>query len=169
MPQSFPGRYTARADPGTVVFGIGMRINRLWAVHRWLVPTINTARMWWYMQHVRPEGYRNGYLYVYWRGVGMTQYWRDFASLEAFSHDTSQPHLAAWRQLAAQTKTDRTFGYWHETYRIEPGSYEAIYGSMPRFGLAAAGDHVPIDTATHAARSRLTGPDGAAGSRPGAG
>jgi len=45
--QSFPGRYTARADAGTAVFGIGMRINRLWAVHRWLRPTINTVRMWW--------------------------------------------------------------------------------------------------------------------------
>ena len=111
MNQSFPGRYTARADPGTVVFGIGMRVNRLWAVHRWLRPTINTARMWWYMQHDRPDGYLNGYLYV----------------------------------------------YWHETYRIEPGGYEAIYGSMPRFGLAAAGEHIPIADATHAARSRLTG------------
>ena len=116
--QSFPGRYTARADPGTVVFGIGMRINRLWAVHRWLRPTINTVRMWWYMQHDRPEGYRNGYLYVYWRGVGMTQ-------------------------------------YWHETYQVTPGTYEAIYGSMPRFGLAAAGDHIPIEAATNTARTRL--------------
>ena len=156
MHQSFPGRYTARSSPGTVVFGIGMRINRLWAVHRWLLPTINTVRMWWYMQHNRPDGYLNGYLYVYWRGVGMMQYWRDFESLEAFSHDNSQPHLAAWRQLAALTKTDQTFGYWHETYRIAPGSYEAIYGSMPRFGLAAAGQHIPIADATHAARSRLT-------------
>ena len=153
--QSFPGRYTARADPGTVVFGIGMRINRLWAVHRWLRPTINTVRMWWYMQHDRPEGYRTGYLYVYWRGVGMTQYWRDFESLEAFSRDNSQPHLAAWRQLAAQTKTDQTFGYWHETYQVTPGTYEAIYGSMPRFGLAAAGDHLPIEAATNTARTRL--------------
>lgn len=88
----------------------------------------------------------------------MTQYWRDFAALEAFSHDNSQPHLAAWRQLAVLTKTDQTFGYWHETYRVEPGSYEAIYGSMPRFGLAAAGDHLPIEGATNAARSRLTEP-----------
>jgi len=59
---------------------------------------------------------------------------------------------------AALTKTDQTFGYWHETYRVEPGSYEAIYGSMPRFGLAAAGDHLPIEGATNDARSRLTEP-----------
>jgi len=52
----------------------------------------------------------------------------------------------------------RTFDYWHETDRVEPGSYKALYGNMPRFGLAATGDHVPIEAAAHAARSRLTGP-----------
>ncbi|MFN0142719.1 MAG: monooxygenase family protein [Mycobacterium sp.] len=70
------------------------------------------------MKHDRPEGYRNGYLYVYWRGVGMTQ-------------------------------------HWHETYQVTPGTYEAIYGGMPRFGLAAAGDHIPIEAATNTARTRL--------------
>ena len=109
------------------------------------------------MQHHKPHGYRTGYLYVYWRGVGMTQYWQDFASLEAFARDTTQPHLAAWRQLVTQTKHDQTFGYWHETYQIEPDRYEAIYGSMPRFGLAEAGEHLPIGASTEAARSRLMG------------
>jgi hypothetical protein len=35
-------------------------------------------------------------------------------------------------------------GIWHETYLVPAGRYEAIYGSMPRIGLAAAGGHVPI-------------------------
>ena len=30
-----PGRYTARIDGEFVVFVIGMRINKLWKVHRW--------------------------------------------------------------------------------------------------------------------------------------
>jgi hypothetical protein len=29
-------------------------------------------------------------------------------------------------------------GVWHETYAVEPGRYEALYGSMPLFGLAKA-------------------------------
>jgi hypothetical protein len=152
-----PGRFTAATDQSLVVFAIGMRINRRWAIHRWLRPTINTARMWWYLQRHRPAGYRNGYLFVYAWGVGMMQYWSDFDSLETFSHDREQPHLAAWRQLAAQTATDTTFGYWHETYRVEPGTSEAIYGSMPIFGLAAATEHDAVAAATETARSRIDG------------
>ena len=85
----------------------------------------------------------------------MLQYWKDFDSLEKFSHDPAHPHLAAWRQLAALTKNDQTFGYWHETYQVEPGTSEAIYGSMPLFGLAAATQHVAIQESTEDARRRL--------------
>jgi hypothetical protein len=157
VPDVFRGRYQAQFDAPLVVFGIGMRINRPLAVHRWLKPTINTVRNWWHVQHYPPEGYLNGYLYVYAFGVGMTQYWRDFDALEAYSHDTTQPHVAAWRQLARLTKNDQTFGYWHETYVVTPDNSETIYGSMPRFGLAAATRHVSVVTATNAARARLDG------------
>lgn len=155
MPQVFPGRYTAQANDGVTVFAIGMRINRIVAVHRWLRPTVNTVRLWWHIQHHHPPGYLHGYLYVYWRGVGMMQYWKDFESLETFSRETTRPHLAAWRQLATLTRHDQTFGYWHETYQVAPGAYEAIYGSMPRFGLAQAAEHRPMNAATEAARERL--------------
>ena len=155
MSKVFAGRYTASSDQPIVVFAIGMRINRMFAVHRWLRPTINTSRMWWHMQHARPDGYLSGYLYVYARGVGMQQYWSDFESLEAFARSSDQPHLAAWRQLVTQTKTDATFGYWHETYRIGPGESECIYGSMPRFGMAKATEHQQITRSTESARARI--------------
>ncbi len=38
MGEVFPGRYTAAADDSFVVFIIGMRINRWWALHKW-IPT----------------------------------------------------------------------------------------------------------------------------------
>lgn len=151
------GRFSARLEGPVTVFAIGMRVNRLWAVHRWWKPTINTLRMWRHVQAHGPDGYLGGYLYVYWRGVGMMQYWQDVDHLLAMAHDATQPHLSAWRQLVAQTGHDQTFGYWHETYSVVPGSVEAIYGSMPRFGLAAATTHEPIRAATESARSRLDG------------
>ena len=156
MTKVYPGRYRAQPDGPVVVFGIGMRINRPWAIHRWLKPTLNTIRNWWHVQHNPPDGYLNGYLYFYDFGVGMTQYWRDFDSLEAYSHDTSQPHVAAWGQLARLTKKDQTFGYWHETYVVTPENSETIYGSMPQFGLAKATEHVAIVPATDNARARIT-------------
>ena len=155
LSEIFAGRYTAQTDQPIIVFAIGMRFNRFYAVHKWCRPMVNTLRMWRYVQTQHPEGYLGGYLNAYWRGLGMLQYWKDFDSLEKFSHDPVHPHLAAWRQLAALTKNDQTFGYWHETYQVEPGTSEAIYGSMPRFGLAAATQHVAIQESTEAARSRL--------------
>jgi len=35
MASIFPGRYAAQSDGPFVVFLIGMRINRLWALHQW--------------------------------------------------------------------------------------------------------------------------------------
>ena len=150
------GRHQADLDGQVVVFPIGMKINRLWAVHRWLRPTVDTARMWWHLQRNRPQGYLGGYLFVYARGVGMMQYWRDFDALEAFSRDDSQPHLKAWRQLVHQTADDQTFGYWHETYVVDASTAETIYGSMPPFGLSEAVGHAPIGGRSETARGRLT-------------
>jgi hypothetical protein len=151
----FSGRYTAEMADPVILFAIGMRVNRLLAVHRWLLPTFNTLRLWIHLKTSPPEGYLYGYLYLYWRGIGMMQYWKNFDSLEAFAHDMNQPHLKSWRQLAVQTESDRTFGYWHETYEIEPDKTEAIYGSMPVFGLAAASNHVELKAKENSARGRL--------------
>ena len=47
MAQVFRERYTARIDEPFVVFLIGMRINQLWAVHKWMrvaaMPPIEVA------------------------------------------------------------------------------------------------------------------------------
>ena len=46
-------------------------------------------------------------------------------------------------------------GIWHETYRVHAGEYEVIYGNMPRFGLALAGDHVPVTAKGRSAARRI--------------
>ncbi len=50
---------------------------------------------------------------------------------------------------------DGSVGIWHETYLINPGNYEAIYGNMPIFGLAAATNHMPVTSKKEAARQRV--------------
>lgn len=153
--QVIAGRHHADVQGEVVVFPIGMKINRWWAIHRWFTPMINTIRLWRHVQFVRPDGYLSGYLFFYARGVGMMQYWRDFESLEEFARDSERPHLAAWRQLVSQTSGDQTFGYWHETYVIDAANSETIYGSMTPFGLGAAVGHASIDRTSENARSRL--------------
>jgi hypothetical protein len=46
-------------------------------------------------------------------------------------------------------------GIWHETYRIAPGQYEAIYSGMPAHGLGKVGSLVPASGRRENARGRL--------------
>ena len=52
MGKVIPGRYTAHMDGSFVVFVIGFRINKWWAVHKWL-PVMNA------MTPMLQELYRN--------------------------------------------------------------------------------------------------------------
>jgi hypothetical protein len=155
MVQVFPGRFTAEVSGPFVVFAIGMRLNRLYAIHKWFKPAIDTFRMVRLLGRKPPKGYLGGQLVYYWRGIGMLQYWKTFGHLEEFAKDRSLPHADAWGNLLRQTQTDQTFGYWHETYQIEEGRYECIYGSMPKFGLAQAASHVALTESRDSARGRL--------------
>jgi hypothetical protein len=46
-------------------------------------------------------------------------------------------------------------GIWHETYKVRAGEYECVYVNMPRLGLAAAGEHVPIGSTGQSATKRI--------------
>jgi hypothetical protein len=46
-------------------------------------------------------------------------------------------------------------GIWHETYTVSPDQFESVYGNMPKFGLAAAMEHVQAVGRRETARRRL--------------
>jgi hypothetical protein len=157
MSRVFPGRYTAAIDGPFVVFLIGMRINRIFALRKWL-PTARamTAMLSALIRH--PEkGFLGAQPILYWRGIGLIQYWRSFDDLDRFARSPSEPHLAAWRRFNRVVGADGTVGFWHESYLVEAGRHEAVYGNMPRFGLAAAAQHVPAVGRRETARGRLGG------------
>lgn len=87
----------------------------------------------------------------------MIQYWRSFEDLERFARNPADAHLKPWQRFNQNIGADGSVGIWHETYLIEPGKYEAIYGNMPVFGLAAATKHVPAMGHKETARRRLGG------------
>ncbi|HJQ48733.1 MAG TPA: DUF4188 domain-containing protein [Amycolatopsis sp.] len=149
-----PGRMTAHLDDGFVVFLIGMRINKPWLIHKWwpvfraMPPTLRRAAS----EDLGLLGY---HLAVQSRGPILVQYWRDTESLERFARSSLYPHLAAWRAFNRKVGFTGDVGFWHETYVIPAGNYECIYGNMPRFGLAAAGEHVPVSRKGDTAADRL--------------
>ena len=152
---TFPGRYVAQIDGEFVVFIIGMRVNRPWKV-----------RQWWPIFRAMPEmvkeleadaesgflGATRGFLTT---GPTLVQYWRSFDHLERYARDPGARHLPAWREFNQRVRDSGDVGIWHETFRVRAGEYEAIYGNMPRVGLAAVGEHVPIGSASATAAQRI--------------
>jgi hypothetical protein len=157
MTQIFPGRYTAHTDEPFVVFLIGFRINKLWALHKW-VPTARAMPPMIQTLYEHPEkGFLSAEPIYYWRGAAVVQYWRSFEDLDRFARNPSDPHLAAWRTFNKSVGADGSVGIWHETYQVQAGQYECIYGNMPRFGLAKAMEHVKAVGRKETARRRMGG------------
>jgi hypothetical protein len=143
MSPVIPGRFTAESEAPFVVFLIGMRVNQFLAFSKW-IPIARAMSPMLRVLYQNPEkGFLGGETFVYWRGVGLIQYWRSFEDLENFARNPADPHLAAWQRFNKAVGADGSVGIWHESYLIEPGKYHAIYGNMPVFGLAAATNHVP--------------------------
>lgn len=66
----------------------------------------------------------DGFLFG-WNHLGIRQYWRDQASLEAFTR--AGPHSGWWRDFLRDAGGS---GFWHEAYHAR-GGVEAIYVGMP--------------------------------------
>ncbi len=157
MSPVLPGRFTAQIEEPFVVFSIGMRINKLLAFGKWM-PAARAMGTMLTDLYTHPEkGFLGGQSYLFWRGTMMVQYWRSFEDLERFARHPSEPHLAAWKTFNQSVGADGSVGIFHETYMVEPGKYEAVYGNMPVFGLAAATKHVPAVGRRETARRRLGG------------
>jgi hypothetical protein len=155
MTAIFNGRYTADIEGDFVVFLIGMRINRLRQVRKWL-PVAQAMGPMLETLYRHPElGFLGSQSFFSWRAVTLVQYWRSFADLERFARDPAFTHLGAWKAFNKAVGGDGTVGIWHETYLVRAGEYETVYGNMPRFGLAVAAGHVPATGHRNTARQRL--------------
>ena len=157
MDKVMPGRYTAQTNEPFVVFMIGMRINKFWAFSKW-IPTARAMGPMLRTLFQHPEkGFLGARIFFYWRGIALVQYWRSFEDLEKFARNREDPHLSAWKRFNKAIGSDGSVGIWHETYLVDAGKYEAVYGNMPVFGLAAATRHVPAVGRRETARRRLGG------------
>ena len=154
MAQIISQRMAADAGGPFVVFMIGMRVNKLWKVHKWLPVARAMSRM---VKEVsaHPE---TGFLGVQsWGGNPsiMVQYWRSFEDLERYAKNRDAEHLPAWAAFNKVVGSNGDVGIWHETYRVDPGDYECVYNNMPAFGLAAFTKMVPASGQRESARGRL--------------
>jgi hypothetical protein len=148
-------RMTAAVDGEVVVFLIGMRINRLWKVHKWLPVASAMPRMLRELYADPASGFLGAHSW-FGRTTVMLQYWKSFEHLEHYAKDRSRAHLPAWAAFNRAVGSGGDVGIWHETYRVRAGEYECIYNNMPAFGLAKATRTVPASGNLESAAARLS-------------
>ncbi len=110
--------------PDLVVIYLGMRVNKLRGLGKLLAvgPQIQKSAQ------AKPDGlllHENMLFSLFPLHLGMRQYWRDFASLEAWTR--SGFHRGWWKDFLRDAGGT---GFWHETYFIR-GGMEAIYDDIP--------------------------------------
>ncbi len=152
------GSFTADFQGPLVVFVIGMRINQLWRIDKWLP----VARAMGPMIAELAANPDSGFLGCEQLSQGfrtqmLVQYWRDFDSLESYARAREQKHLPAWAAFNLKVGNHPSVGIFHETYCVETASYETIYGNMPNWGLGRIAGIVPATGRHKSARLRMKG------------
>lgn len=151
MAQVIPNRMTAQIEGDFVVFLIGMRVNKIWKIHKWLPMFFAMPRMLKELRG-RPE---SGCLGTMSAGLTIIQYWRSFDHLEEYARSHDHEHWPAWvafNQRMGKSRGD--VGIWHETYLVRAGEYETVYSGMPPHGLGRVGKLIPASGRTETARGR---------------
>lgn len=155
MATIFPGRYTANIEGDFVVFLIGMRPNKIWKLNRWLWIGKAMRSMLDALSEHKDKGLLGHRLAMSPDGPVIIQYWRSFEDLDRFAKNPADPHLGPWRRYNRELGQSTDVGIWHETFKVKAGEYEAIFTNMPRIGLAAAAEHVPVLRKGHSAAKRI--------------
>jgi len=154
MAKIIPDRMTARIEDEVVVFLIGMRINRVWKVHKWLPVARAMPRMLRELSADPDSGFL-GFHQWFGNPTIALQYWRSFVHLERYAKDSKRSHRSAWAEFNRAVASNGDVGIWHETYRIRAGDFECIYNNMPLFGLARATTSLPAQGRRESARGRM--------------
>ena len=110
MLRIFPGRHTANIEEPFVVFLIGMRINQLWALHRWIPVARSMGPMISELSQNPDKGFLSAHLWIGWREVMLVQYWKSFDALEAYARSASDSHLPAWKAFNKNVGADGSVG-----------------------------------------------------------
>lgn len=148
-------RMTAQIEGSFCVFLIGMRINRLWKVHKWWPVARAMPRMLDELRRHPELGLLGAHSWFGGRTVLVQQYWRSFEQLTAYARRGDLAHLPAWNAFRKSVGDSGDVGIFHETYRVENGNYEVIYHHMPPFGLGAVGELTEIGGRHQTAGGRM--------------
>ncbi len=150
-------RMTVSKNEDFVVFLIGMRINRLWKIHKWLPVAMAMPKMLKELSENRESGLL-GFQLLGGIPPVTVQYWKSFEHLEAYAKNRDASHYPAWKAFNQKIKNNGDVGIWHETYKIRAGDFECIYNNMPKYGLGKIGELIPATGKREYAAERMATP-----------
>ncbi|WP_172254600.1 DUF4188 domain-containing protein [Saccharibacillus deserti] len=153
MAKVIPGRQMAQIEGPFVVFIIGARINKWYAVHKWLPVLRSMGPMLQELYTHKELGFLDASFFMTGRGVSIVQYWRSYDQLEHYARGKAN-HLTAWKNFNRKARSGEAVGIYHETYMVENGAYESIYVNMPPTGMGRAGALNPVGSGRESSRER---------------
>jgi hypothetical protein len=151
MPSIINQRMCAEIEGDFVVFMIGMRINNLFMIHKWLPMMGAMPKM---LKELGAHA-ESGFLGVQSAGTALIQYWRSFEHLEAYARSKDMTHFPEWVKFNKRIAGNTAVGIWHETYLVRSGEYETIYHNVPPRGLGKFTKLVPASGRRETAKGRL--------------
>lgn len=150
------GRYTVDNSEDIVVFLIGMRINKWWAIHKWLPVLLAMPPMIIELYtHKEKLGFLSEESFFGLRKTVSIQYWKTTDELIAYA--ANEKHMTAWKAFNQKMRNNDAVAVYHETYSVHNGNYECIYVNMPHYGLGKALTTQPVTKLQNSARMRLNG------------
>jgi hypothetical protein len=155
MAEIIKQRMTVTNEQELVVFLIGMRVNKVWKVQKWMPVAAAMARMLNELNEHPEMGFLGVESTLNFPTTLMVQYWRSFEDLAIYAGNRYAAHLPAWREFNRRIASNGDVGIWHETYRIPAGQYEAVYNNMPAFGMGKVFPLVPATGQRESARARM--------------
>lgn len=155
MAEIIKQRMTVANEQELVVFLIGMRVNKVWKVQKWMPVAAAMARMLKELNEHPEMGFLGVESTLNFPTTLMVQYWRSFEDLAVYAGNRDATHLPAWREFNRRISSNGDVGIWHETYRIPAGQYEAVYNNMPAFGMGKVWPLVPATGQRESARTRM--------------
>lgn len=131
-------RYRADFPDGTVVFLIGMRFNRWWAIRHWL-PVFTAMPAMLRELSAHPDAGQLQYR-TWWSGRNLMvqQYWRSMDDLMRYATARDAAHFPAWQRYRKAAASSDAVGIWHEAYEVSPDRAHNVYSHMPPFGMGKA-------------------------------
>jgi len=150
------GRKTADFSGPVTVFIIGMRINSFLKIGKWWPVFKSMGPMIEELARNKDSGFLGTeYALCSPRQIMLLQYWKDFDSLERYARSKDEKHWPAWVAFNRNIGSDGTVGIFHETYVVQGGAYETVYGNIPSFGLGKVAGLVDATGSRNEARDRM--------------